>query len=271
MSIGKIDSYLERTTESNKRSVLRAVKKYVLELDNYSFRMSGAGIHKFSKKYVVTDPNDVYFYERSGINLGKDIVTQIGEFKERIVKDAVNGKIEKDFIEDVCAYFCCDVVKIEELYSDIVNPKREEKEIELMEKVDGLLKTLRGLTWHPRNRDLDKSKPERLLGQISERLHKHGLNGIGRPFLIRLGVMKASSSKEPVKVGVYNELEPVTIEDMEIIVKRLEKETNHYKDLITEHSINCAENKMIKEVMREQTKKANLLEDSNEKVMFTVK
>lgn len=266
MSIAKIDSYLEKITEPKRRSVLRAVKKYVLELDNYSIRMCKAGIHEFSKKYMVTDPNDVYFYERAGINLGKDIVTQIGEFKERIIKDAVNGNIEKDFIEDVCAYFCCDVVKIEELYDDLVNPKQDDQEIELMAKVDGLLKTLKGLTWHPRSNYLDKSKPERLLGQISDRLHKYGLNGIGRPFLYRLGVMRA-----PRDDKVVGDVEPVSIEEMEIIVNRLEKETNYYKDLITDHAINCAENKMIKEVTREQTKQAKVLEDSNERISFTVK
>lgn len=266
MSIAKIDSYLEKITEPGKRAKLRAVKKYVLELQGYSIRMCKAGIHEFSKKYMVTDSNDIYFYERSGINLGKDIVSQITEFKERIVKDAINGSIEKEFIEDVCAYFCCDVVKIEELYDDLVNPKQDDQEIDLIKKVDGLLKTLRGLTWHPRNKDLDKSKLERLLGQISERLHKHGLKGIGRSFLIRLGVMRA-----PRDDKVFGDVEPVSIEEMEIIVKRLEKETNYYKDLITNHAINCAENKMIKEVMREQTKQAKVLEDSNEKISFTVK
>ncbi len=240
MSLVKLEGYLERITDPNRRSVLRAVKKYVVELEGYSSRVG-----EFAKRYTVTDPNDIAFYEGAGINLSKDFPTQIAEFKERIVREAINGSIDKQLIENVLAYFCCDVVKIEKLWDDLVNPKSVDGEKELIEKIAGFQKALNGLTWHPRSHALDKSETELIVSRILERLRKHGLKGIGRPFLIRLKVLKKSPEKEG---------EPVTIEEMEVIANRIEKEVKYWEELLTEHANKCAESKMIKEIMREQKK-----------------
>ena len=110
-------------------------------------------------------------------------------------------------------------------------------ELELIKKIESYLKRLNRLTWHPRNPSLNKSETERIVGQLRDRLRKHGLKGIGRGFLIRLKVMKAPGNRD--------KLEPVTIEEMETIANRIEKEVQEWERVITEHAISCEEVKAI--------------------------